>query len=451
MLATKTFKGGVHPPEKKDTSGLKIEQMVIPDKIVVPLRQHLGAPCTATVKIGDKVKRGDKIGEAGGFVSAPVHASISGEVTAIGNFPHPTGAPAPAVVITGDGKDEPAAFTKRSDAEVNIATPQQLKDIIKEAGIVGMGGAAFPTVVKLSPPKEKKIDTLIINGAECEPYLTADHRLMLEEPIRIVRGMRLLMKALDVQRGFVAVESNKPDAYKIFSDMLQGDAKCTAVMLPVKYPQGAEKQLIKALLDREVPSGGLPMDVGALVQNVGTAAAVADAVYEGRPLYERILTVGGGGIKQPRNLRVRIGTLFSRIIEFCGGLKEGVTKILNGGPMMGIAQYTLDVPVIKGTSGILALTEAEARTCEPGPCIRCGRCIDACPMKLVPSDIVTVADLKLWDNAKQLNVLDCIECGSCAYVCPAKRHFVQSCKRGKAELAAMAQKAQAAAAAAAKK
>ncbi len=441
MLATRTFKGGVHPAERKNTANLKIEQMLIPDKIVVPLRQHLGAPCTATVKIGDKVKRGDKIGEAGGFVSAPVHASISGEVAAVGSFPHPLGVPTPSIVITSDGKDEPAAFTKRSDAEVSAATPEQIKAIVRDAGIVGMGGAAFPTVVKLSPPKEKKIDTLIINGAECEPYLTADHRLMLEEPIRIVRGMKLLMKALDVQRAFIAVESNKPDAYKIFDDMMKVDNSCTVVLMPVKYPQGAEKQLIKALLNREVPSGGLPMDVGALVQNVGTAAAVADAVYEGKPLIERVLTVAGAAVKQPKNLRVRIGTLFSAIIDFCGGLTEGVSKVIMGGPMMGIAQFRLDVPAIKGTSGILALTAKETRVFEPDPCVRCGRCIEACPMKLVPSDIATVVDLCLWDKAKELNVLDCIECGSCAYVCPAKRHFVQYCKRGKAEVTERARRA----------
>jgi electron transport complex protein RnfC len=444
MFATQTFKGGVHPAERKNTAHLKIEQMLIPDKVVVPLRQHLGVPCTATVKIGDKVKRGDKVGEAGGFVSAPVHASISGEVTAIGSFPHPLGVPTASVVITSDGKDEPAEFTKRSDAEVTAATPQQIKDIVKNAGIVGMGGAAFPTVVKLSPPKEKKIDTLIINGAECEPYLTADHRLMLEEPIKIVRGMKLLMKALDVQKAFVAIESNKPDACKVFDDMLKADNSCTVVMMPVKYPQGAEKQLIKTLLDREVPSGGLPMDVGALVQNVGTAAAVADAVYEGKPLVERILTAGGGAMKQPRNLRVRIGTLFSDIVDFCGGLTDSVSKVIMGGPMMGIAQFRLDIPVIKGTSGILALTSEEARVFEPGPCIRCGRCVETCPMKLVPSDIATVVDLNLWDKAKELNVLDCIECGSCAYVCPAKRYFVQHCKRGKAEVAERAKKTQAA-------
>lgn len=443
MLATRTFKGGVHPPEKKNTANLKIEQMFIPDKVVIPLRQHLGAPCTATVKVGDKVKRGDKVGEAGGFVSAPVHASISGEVTAVGMFPHPLGVPVPSVVITSDGKDEPAAFTKRSDAEVASATAEQIKAIIREAGIVGMGGAAFPTVVKLSPPKEKKIDTLIINGAECEPYLTADHRLMLEDPIRIVRGTKLLMRVIDVQRAIIAIEANKRDAYEVFANMLRADNNCTVALMPVKYPQGAEKQLIKTLLNREVPSGGLPMDVGALVHNVGTAAAVAEAVYEGKPLIERILTVAGGAIKQPKNLRVRIGTLFSAVIDFCGGLANNVSRIIMGGPMMGIAQYTLDVPVIKGTSGILALTNEEAREFEPGPCIRCGRCIETCPMRLVPSDIVTAVELCLWDRAKELNVLDCIECGSCAYICPAKRHFVQACKRGKAEVTELAKKAQA--------
>jgi electron transport complex protein RnfC len=405
-----TFSGGVHPPDKKELSKSSLLSETKPPKIVViPLSQHIGAPCKALVSIGQEVKKGEIIGEAGGFVSAPVHSSVSGKVTAIGEFPNAMGRTVLSVVIENDLKDE------------------WTRDKIKAAGIVGMGGAAFPTAVKLSPPKEKPIDTVMINGAECEPYLTADYRMMLEKPQEIVEGLKILMKILGVEKGYIGIENNKPDAVQKMKEAVSGETGLEVVALEVKYPQGAEKMLIKAIVGREVPPPpGLPMDVGVVVQNVGTAIAIYEAARFGKPLIERVVTVTGEGISEPKNLMVRIGTQISQLIEECGGFKGNVGKVISGGPMMGFAVYSLDVPVTKGTSGILVLPEEKIVHADDfGPCIRCGRCIDACPMYLVPSMISVYSEKGFFEDAKDYGLFDCFECGTCAYVCPSKRPIVQ--------------------------
>ena len=430
-----TFSGGVHPAGNKElTSHKPTITAAIPKRVVIPLSQHIGAPTKPLVVIGQEVKKGEKIGESGGFVSAPVHATVSGKVTAIGSFPHSLGSDMPAVVIESDGKDEWVAGIKETP-DYMLLSPDELKKLVSDAGIVGMGGATFPTHVKLSPPKEKPIDVIILNGAECEPYLTSDHRLMLEKPKEIVEGLRILMRILGVKKGWIGIEANKPDAVEAMKKTVAGSPDVEVMAVQVKYPQGAEKMLIKAISNRTVPAGGLPMDCGVVVQNVGTAAAIYDAVRFGRPLIERYVTVTGRGVKEPKNFLARIGTSFSQLIEEAGGLTEEAAKVIAGGPMMGMSQYSLDVPVIKGTSGILVLPRAEVSTKSYGPCIRCARCIDACPMMLQPSLIGLFVEKGHYEDAKDYNVMDCFECGSCTFVCPANRPMVQWVKRAKRELA----------------
>lgn len=424
-MALATFRGGIHPPDKKELSaGSAISQSRPPDRVVIPLSQHIGAPCKPAVQIGQEVKVGEVIGTAEAFVSAPVHSSVSGKVVAIGEFPVAIGRMVSSVVIENDKKD---TWTElKADADYLSLSSDELKAKIRAAGIVGMGGAAFPTGVKLSPPKEKPIDMVILNGAECEPYLTADYRLMLERASDVVEGLKILMKVLGVKRGFIGIENNKPDAVKIMKDAASGAADIEVCALEVKYPQGAEKMLIKALTGREVPpKGGLPMDVGVVVQNIGTAVAIYEAVRFGKPLIERVVTVTGENVKEPRNLMVRIGTFASQLIEECGGLKSGDGKVISGGPMMGFALGTLDVPVTKGTSGILALPDEIAHIEDYKPCIRCGRCVDVCPMNLVPSMLSVLSEAGMYEETKEYNLYDCFECGTCTFVCPAKRPIVQ--------------------------
>lgn len=424
-MALVTFKGGVHPPDHKELSAnAPIKELHPPEQAMIPLSQHIGAPCNPVVEIGQEVKKGQLIGEPAGFVSAPVHSSVSGKVVAMMDILNPMGRMVKSIVIQNDKKEEWTILQDNPDY-MNLS-PEELKEKIKNAGIVGMGGATFPTHVKLSPPKEKPIDVVIINGAECEPYLTADHRLMVESPQEVVEGLKILMKVLGVNKGYVGIENNKPDAIQKMKEAVSGESSIEVVVLETKYPQGAEKMLIKAITDRDVPAGGLPMDVGVVVQNVGTAFAIYEACRYGKPLIERVVTVTGHGIANPSNFRARIGTPIKELIEAAGGFTSDAVKVVLGGPMMGFAVSDLDIPVTKGTSGVLVMSRDEYASAEKfGPCIRCGRCIDACPMGLMPSMLSILSEKGFYEDTKEYNIFDCFECGTCTYVCPAKRPIVQ--------------------------
>lgn len=433
-MRKKTFTGGTHPPETKLTEGKKIEVLAPPSSVVIPLHQHTGAPAETLVKKGDHVNVGTKIGEAKGFISATIHSSISGTVKEVGECFHPvTGASSQAIIIEGDGEDT-WDETVKPRQDYMSSSPEELVQIVKEAGIVGLGGAAFPTHVKLSPPKDKPIDVCILNGAECEPYLTADHRIMLERTDDIVEGGKIILKILRCERGYIGIESNKPDAIAAFRSLPESQNPFITVPLKVKYPQGQEHYIIDAIVHREIPSGGLPMDIGVVVQNVGTALSVYEAARWGKPLIQRVVTVTGSAIREPKNLMARIGTPFSELVEACGGYKTAPRKTLMGGPMMGIAVFTDEVPVVKGTSGILALDEKDAKQYEEQPCIRCARCVDACPMRLTPTVIADFARLDMLEDAERVGIMDCKECGTCSYVCPSRRNLVHYMKQGKSRI-----------------
>jgi electron transport complex protein RnfC len=404
--------------------------------------------------VGDYVKLGQVIGESEGFVSAPVHASVSGKVVAVGRFSHASGVDQPAVAIESDGLDQWCESSAQPDLKALSA--EAIREIARKAGIVGLGGATFPSHVKLSPPPDKPIDTLIVNGCECEPYLTADHRLMLERSEAVVYGLCAMALAVGAKKAFIAIEDNKPDAIiamraaleearKLPHGFVLADIGATVQALPTKYPQGAEKQLIWAVTGRAVPSGKLPMEVGCLVHNVGTAVALADAFRLGQPLIERLVTVTGSIVNNPGNYLVRLGTPVSEVLAHAGGLTGEIGKLVLGGPMMGLAQVSDSVPVTKGTSGILVLNVAEAKLPTSGPCIRCARCIQACPMFLQPLYLGKFADRGFWEEADKAGVKDCIECGSCAFVCPAKIPLVQKIRLVKASIAAASSQAKAAA------
>jgi len=431
-MRLKTFSGGIHPSEFKDlTEHKSIETAPLPERVIIPLQQHIGAPAECTVQKGDQVTTGQPLSEAGQFVSVPVHASVSGQVESVQHMPHPQGISTLSVIISCDKDSSELVSREKPDMDLHSLEPDVVLDIIKSAGIAGMGGASFPTHVKLSPPSDKKIDTLLINGAECEPFLTADHRLMLEKADEIIKGIQVLMKVLKVKQTFIGIEKNKSDAIQLLQKKTKKFKKISIIGLPVKYPQGGEKQLIQAVLNRQVPSGGLPMDVGCVVQNVGTAYAVYEAVFFDKPLIERVVTVTGPGVAEPKNVLARIGTPFKDLIEFCGGYKTDAAKLLNGGPMMGITQVTDEVPVIKGTSGILVLDKKTAKIPAESPCISCARCVDICPMKLMPNRISSFVEHDRIEDARKYGLLDCIECGSCSYICPAKRYLVHYIKFGK--------------------
>ena len=427
-MTKKTFPRGIHPPEDKaSTEGKALERLAPPDTVIIPLHQHFGAPAKPLVKKGDEVLLGQKIGEAPALFSASVHSSVSGKVKSVDGAPHPLGRPVLSVTIVNDGEDRISPDIEGCDSPFSLST-DDVRGRVREAGVVGMGGAAFPTAVKLTPPKDKPIDTVILNGCECEPLLTADHRVMLEFPDDIIQGAELVRLATGAQRIVVGIEDNKPDVFALFGHRSYS-FPVDFVQLKTKYPQGAEKNLIAALLKREVPRGGLPFDVGVVVQNVATAKAVWDAVSQGTPLVERALTVSGTGIREPKNLLVRIGTPFQHVLDHCGGLVEGSNLVVMGGPMMGLAQWTTDVPVIKGTSGILAW--GEAAPAREFNCIGCGRCVGHCPMGLVPTRLMKYVKHEAHAEAEAAGILDCVECGSCQYSCPAKIPLVHWIRLGK--------------------
>ena len=431
-----TFSGGIHPSYCKELSaGAAIRKIAIPQHLVVPLSQHLGAPAKPIVKPGDIVKRNQLIGEATGFISAPVHAPVGGKVTALTETTTATGKIAPAIIIEPSEQEEVECLPRLGDWH-KIA-PATLIARIGEAGVVGMGGAGFPTRVKLSPPPEKRIDTVIINGAECEPYLTADHRMMLEHAKEIRIGAEIIRHVLGAQTLRIAIEDNKPDAIEAMKQALQGiEGDVEVAILHTSYPQGAEKQQIYSVTGRQVPRGGLPMDVGCVVENVSTAFAIYDAVINGQPLTHRVISVSGDAITMPSNLWVPSGTSHHALVKECGGLKSPVAKVISGGPMMGFAVTTLEIPTTKTSSGLLLLSAASVTAYTSQACISCGRCVDSCPMRLSPCEMSQCIEANDIDGAASISLMDCIECGSCAYVCPAHRPLVHHFRRGKGVVAA---------------
>lgn len=427
-----TFKRGIHIPEQKErTEGKKIKNLPLPPRVIIPLCQNIGTPPRPVVDVKQKVKVGDIIAEPVGPFSSTLHASVSGTVTAIELFPNPTGPDSLAIEIETDFKASDFEYSLAEEDPFQLS-PDEIRERVARAGIVGLGGAGFPTQIKLNPPPDTEIQYAIINGTECEPFLTVDHRLMLEEGKKMIDGLRLIMLATGAKEGVIAIEANKLDAFYKIQAGINREKHIRVQLLKVKYPQGAEKQLIYSLFRREVPVGGLPSAVGCVVQNVGTAVAIAEAVLLNKPLIERVVTVTGSGVKNPGNFRVRIGTPFSYLLEAAGGMPDGELRVLSGGPMMGIAQVDLSAPVIKGTSGLLIMgIDTRARNL---PCIRCGDCLRACPMGLIPSDLGTMVEHKRWEEFQGLNAASCIECGCCAYVCSAGRDLVQLIKLGKADI-----------------
>ena len=433
----KTFKiGGVHPAENKLSAASPIREAALPKQAVFSMFQHIGAPAKPIVKKGDVVKVGTMIAEAGGFVSAPVHSSVSGTVSKVDVVIDASGTRRQAIFVDVNG-DEWEDAIDRSPELVRLSDRPELDaatiiNKVKEAGIVGLGGATFPCHVKLSPPPGSKAECVIINAVECEPYLTADHRLMLEHPEEILVGVSLIMKAVSVEKGYIGIENNKPDAIRLMTEKAQAYPNIEIVPLKVKYPQGGEKQLIDAVIGRQVPPPpAIPISVGAVVQNVGTAFAIYQAVMKNKPLVDRIITVTGKSVSNPSNLLARLGTPFQQLIDECGGLPEDSGKIIGGGPMMGKALLNLDVPMTKGSSGLLIMRNDEAKRAEPDPCIRCAKCVSACPMGLEPYLLATLSDKQEWEMAEGNDIVSCIECGSCQFTCPSHRPLLDNIRVGK--------------------
>jgi len=432
----KTFKlGGVHPAENKFSANKAIEKLALPKSVFIPVAQHIGAPAQALVKKGDQVKVGQIIAKAGGFVSANIHSSVSGTVKKVDLATDASGYPKQGIFIDVEGDEwEAGIITDDKLLEKFDTDGKAIIDKINAAGIVGLGGATFPTHVKLMPPPGSKAEMLIINGVECEPYLTADHRLMLEKGPELLVGIRILMCALNVNKAYIGIENNKKDAIASLQNLTASDSSIEIVPLKVKYPQGGEKQLIKAVTGREVPSGALPIAVGAVVSNVGTAYAVYEAVQKNKPLIERVVTVTGKSVKNPSNFMVRVGTPVNELIEAAGGIPEDTGKIISGGPMMGKAIASTDVPVTKGTSGILIMPDTDAKRKTSQNCIRCGRCVSVCPMGLEPFLLMTVSEKQIWERAEKDCIMDCIECGSCSFTCPADRPLLDYIRLGKGKV-----------------
>ena len=426
-MGIRTFKGGIHPFDGKALSKDKeITEYIPKGELVYPLSQHIGAPAKAIVEKGRRVLEGECIAEAGGFVSAPVYASVSGTVKGIEKRRTATGDMVDCIVVENDGAYEKAAPI--TDKPYEEMSREEVIGAIAKAGIVGMGGAGFPTHVKLSPKEPEKIDTIIVNCAECEPYLTSDYRKMLEEPERLIGGLEVILSLFPKARGFLAVEDNKPDCISLLKEKATGKDRVEVVALKTKYPQGSERQLIRAVTKREINSGMLPADAGCIVNNVDTVIAVNNAVREGEPLIHRIVTVTGDAVADPRNFRVRTGTNYRELVEAAGGFKTEAKKIISGGPMMGFALFDLDIPVTKTSSALLCMSEDEVAKWEPSACINCGRCVEACPSRLIPSRLADHASHSNEEEFLRMNGMECVECGSCSYVCPAKRQLVQSIK-----------------------
>ena len=420
------YYGGVHPSERKEfTEHLPLKKFPDPEVVVIPLSMHAGAPAEPVVQVGDTVKVGQKIGEAAAFISSPVHSSVSGTVTAIETRRHATRGECLSVVIQSDGKNTLHESVQPHKALEDL-TPDEIVDIVREAGIVGMGGAGFPTAVKLKPAKP--VDTVLLNGCECEPLLTADHRVLLEYADDVIYGLKAMIKTVGAEKGIIVIEDNKQDAIELMEDKTAGCENIEVVAAKTKYPQGAEKMLIKRVLKRQVPSGGLPADVGCVVANVSTTKAISDAIQKGMPLIERVVTMTGERLKNPGNYIVKIGTSTKELIDYCGGITGGDVTIKAGGPMMGFDLSDPDVPIMKGSNGIIAVdTDHTAEQ----PCIKCGRCVDVCPMELSPLYFSKYADEENWQGMKEKNVMDCIECRSCEYICSSKIPLVTKIKAGK--------------------
>ena len=435
----KSFKtGGIHPAENKLSAQKPIEVLALPKSVFIPVSQHIGAPSEVVVTKGDKVKVGQLLAKSSGFVSANIHSSVSGTVKKIESGPDTSGYPKTGIYI--DVEDD--IWDELIDRSVDIKTNITLDSTailakIQDAGIVGLGGATFPTHVKLIPPKGLKAEVLLINGVECEPYLTSDHRIMLEHSEEIMIGVKILMDALKVNKAAIGIENNKADAIARMNELAANNPNISIIPLKVKYPQGGEKQLIKAATGREVPSGALPISVGAVVSNIATTYAVYEAVQKNKPLFERVVTVTGKSVTNPSNFRVRIGTSVSQLIKTAGGLPENCGKIINGGPMMGKAFTNTEIPVTKGTSGILMMPEAESKRGETNACIRCSRCVSVCPMGLEPFLLMTLSEKQMWERAESEKVMDCIECGSCSYTCPANRPLLDYIRLGKGKVGAL--------------
>ncbi|MCI7453432.1 MAG: electron transport complex subunit RsxC [Prevotella sp.] len=438
-MKIKTFRiGGIHPDENKLSNDAVTQQAPLPKQAVFPMSQHIGAPAKPVVKKGDKVKVGTLIAEAGGFISAPIHSSVSGTVFKVDNAIHASGYLQPAIIINVEGDEWEETIDRSTKLETleqhPELTPEEIVNRIKAAGVVGMGGACFPTFVKLCPPPGAKPECVIINGVECEPYITSDYRLMMEKGDELIEGVKILMAGAKVNKGYIGIEDNKPAAIELLASKLQekGIDNIEVVPLAKKYPQGGEKQLVDAVIGRQVPAPpAIPVNVGAIVQNAGTAVAVYEAVMKHKPLFERYTTVTGKKLAKPSNFLVRMGTSFGELIDLCGGLPEGENKVLAGGPMMGKAVNSLDVPVGKGQNAVTILTDDDAHRQAAQPCIRCAKCVSACPMGLEPFLLATGSALKKWDLLEKEMITSCIECGSCQFTCPAHRPMLDNIRLGK--------------------
>ena len=429
--------GGVHPEENKLTSDITTKVAPLPQQAIFPLSQHIGAPAKPVVEKGDKVKVGTLIAEAGGYVSAPIYSSVSGTVLKIDNAIDATGYRKPAIIINVEGDEWEESIDRSEKLETLTAhpelTPEEIVERVKRAGVTGMGGAGFPTFVKLCPPPTAKAECIIINGVECEPYITADYRLMMEHADEILVGLDLLMKAAKVEKGYIGIEENKPEAIRLMEEKTANDSRIEVVPLKTKYPQGGEKQLVDAVIQRQVPAPpAIPVNVGAIVQNVGTAFAVYQAVMKNKPLFERYTTVTGKQLANPGNFLVRMGMPMIHLIDVCGGMPEGDNKLLAGGPMMGKALMSADVPVCKGTNSITILSGDDARRKPVQPCIRCAKCVSACPMGLEPYLLATLSAKQMYDRAEQEEIVSCIACGSCQFTCPSHRPILDNIAQGKA-------------------